>query len=95
MQYRYFAGLNANALNESDQRRMGFNLDEIMISCTYNLEACNSSEFEWYYDTLYGYKRHKVDINQTRLVLYAFFFKDRVTSSIRVETQMGKKYPTK
>lgn len=50
----YFAGINANALSESDRRQMGFNLDEIMISCTYNLEACNSSEFEWYYDTLYG-----------------------------------------
>jgi hypothetical protein len=26
----------------------------MLISCLYNFKACNSDDFEWFYDTVYG-----------------------------------------
>lgn len=53
---KYFAGTNAlsSYLTDVQRRQMGFTLNEMMLSCTYNLETCTSDDFEWYFDPIYG-----------------------------------------
>lgn len=54
MGLQYFAGLNAQKLSPDEQRKMGYELSEIMLSCVVDLRNCTENDFEWYYDTLYG-----------------------------------------
>ena len=54
-------------LTDQDRKRMGFDLNDILISCMFDLVKCNASDFEWYYDIFYGYKTkiieyHTIDI---------------------------------
>jgi hypothetical protein len=34
--------------------RLGYSLDEMLISCTFNMVSCNSDDFELFYDIIYG-----------------------------------------
>lgn len=54
--YKYFAGINSMSpnLTDADRKHMGFDLKDVLISCTFDLNPCNVSDFEWYYDTFYG-----------------------------------------
>lgn len=56
--YKYFAVLNALSPNLTDTERMslGYRLEDIMISCTFDLIKCTANDFEWYFDSYYGYK---------------------------------------
>lgn len=67
--FKYFAGINALSpyLNDTQRRQMGFSLDEMMLSCIYDLQTCHASDFEWYYDTLYGYSNYKAFIFFTKM----------------------------
>jgi hypothetical protein len=42
------------SLNNTMRKMFGFVLDEFMISCTFNFAPCNSSDFDWFYNALYG-----------------------------------------
>jgi hypothetical protein len=44
---------NPNLTQDAIQH-LGINYDEFIISCTFNIEPCNSSLFEWYFDITYG-----------------------------------------
>ena len=36
------------------QKKLGHSLDDSLLSCTYNNRQCNSSEFMWIFDPIYG-----------------------------------------
>jgi hypothetical protein len=42
------------ALNDTFRKLMGSSLEDTLISCNYALAPCSSSDFEWYYDIIYG-----------------------------------------
>jgi hypothetical protein len=55
----YFYNLalgNAFNPNFSDvnRRKLGHNFDEILLSCYFNNQMCNASDFTWKFDPLYG-----------------------------------------
>lgn len=55
--YKYLAGTNAyDPASRSDEfrKKLGYSLDEILFSCTYNLFPCSASDFIWYFDVFYG-----------------------------------------
>lgn len=54
--FRYFTISNAANPNITDATRkaLGMQLEDMLLSCTFNLEPCNSSEFQWYYDGIFG-----------------------------------------
>jgi hypothetical protein len=45
---------NAFHLTDDMKKKLGHNLSEILIECTYNLEPCDSSHFIWSFDPAYG-----------------------------------------
>ena len=52
---KYLASVVAKSSNQSIQKKFGKNLDQILITCLFNLVACNlSHDFEYYYDIYYG-----------------------------------------
>lgn len=56
-QLKYFTGANilANSnLTKSTLKSFGYKLDDILLSCTFNLLDCDTSYFEWYYDLFFG-----------------------------------------
>lgn len=40
--------------NDSMKKQSGLSINDMLISCKFDLELCNSSQFEWYYDFFYG-----------------------------------------
>lgn len=57
MGFRYAVGVNLRSSSVSDEfrKQMGFQLNDMFLSCTYNQKACDYSNFFWFFDTLYGY----------------------------------------
>lgn len=56
-QLKYFTGANIlanSSLPKSKLKSFGYKLDDILLSCTYNLLDCDTSYFEWYYDLFFG-----------------------------------------
>jgi hypothetical protein len=55
---KFSAGIHANYFlkyqNQSIKFKLGYSLEEMLISCSYNMAPCNSSDFEWFYDVFYG-----------------------------------------
>ena len=41
-------------LSDVDKKRLGHDLKDILIACSFNLEQCNSSDFVWSFDDMYG-----------------------------------------
>lgn len=53
---KYFVGTNAlsNKLNKTMKQMLGLTLEDMMMSCLYNLQPCWVNDFEWYFDIFYG-----------------------------------------
>jgi hypothetical protein len=52
---KYDATLFAISLNDSDKNRFGYQLDQMMLSCVFNLEDCSvEKDFVQYYDPSNG-----------------------------------------
>ena len=45
---------DGSSLSIEDKKKLGHNLDDILLDCFYNGSPCNSSEFTWMYDLWYG-----------------------------------------
>lgn len=43
-----------SSFNDTHKRQFGFNINEILIDCTFNMRKCNSEDFEWYFHSFYG-----------------------------------------
>lgn len=41
-------------LDENDKMKLGYLLDDMLISCEYNKKACNSSDFTHFWNNMYG-----------------------------------------
>lgn len=55
LMFRYFAGTNAYNLPDDEfKKQLGLNFERSLFSCSYNLEKCTISDFDWYFDALYG-----------------------------------------
>ena len=54
--YRFLVGMNALSANLTDEHRksFGYDLNETLLSCSYNIGPCSVDDFEWYYDIMYG-----------------------------------------
>ena len=48
--FRKYARTN----KEFNLKRNGFQLEEMLISCQYDLSPCSVSDFEWFYNFDYG-----------------------------------------
>lgn len=53
---RFVVGMNAFMPNLTDRFRKSFghSLDDMLLSCTYNMNDCTANDFEWYYDLIFG-----------------------------------------
>lgn len=40
--------------NDTTKRSFSYNMNETLIDCRFNAKKCNSDEFDWYFDPLYG-----------------------------------------
>ena len=52
----FLAQLQVNIPDYDDENRkqLGFNLNDSLMHCTYNQNACSTLDFEWYYDYNFG-----------------------------------------
>jgi len=49
----YYHGLiQMNSLNDSMKKKLGHSLDNILISCMFNMEKCSKNDFEWNFHRL-------------------------------------------
>lgn len=51
---KFVVGLYANNLSDSQRRSFGYELKDMLLSCTYNLNRCTADDFDWFYDVFYG-----------------------------------------
>jgi hypothetical protein len=56
---RYLIGTNALYQTEymkiKDMKyKLSYSLEEMLISCSYDMIPCNSTDFEWFYDVMHG-----------------------------------------
>lgn len=53
---KYVVSLSAysNNLTDSDRKLFGYELKDMLLSCTFSLLPCSVNDFEWYYDMFYG-----------------------------------------
>lgn len=52
---RFVTGMNAfSSLSNATRRSFGYRLEDMLLSCTYNLNPCTANDFEWYYDINFG-----------------------------------------
>lgn len=52
--YQYFSAINAKNLPIEVEKSFGLKMDQMFLSCLYRGVKCLPSDFEWYYDLLYG-----------------------------------------
>ena len=54
--FRFLSGMNALNTNISSEYRkqFGFDIKEVLLSCTFNFKLCSADDFEWYFDLMYG-----------------------------------------
>jgi hypothetical protein len=45
---------SGNSLSTADKRKLGHDLDDILIDCWFNLKPCNASDFSWSFHRVYG-----------------------------------------
>lgn len=52
----YLSGTNALNPNLTDtfRKSLGYQIDDILYSCMYNLKKCTADDFVWFYDIMYG-----------------------------------------
>ena len=41
-------------LNETEKKKLGYSMDDMLIDCNFEVESCTSNDFVWYYDYNYG-----------------------------------------
>jgi hypothetical protein len=44
----------ASELNSTERKKLGYDLGEFMLSCTFTSSPCNMSEFSWFYHPSFG-----------------------------------------
>jgi hypothetical protein len=52
--YKAFANYLNNISKLEEVQLLDYNMSEILLSCEFNGEECDESNFEWYYHNLYG-----------------------------------------
>ena len=56
----------ATQFNESDKKSLGYAIEDILVSCSYNSRRCIPQDFNWYYSYEYGNCfRFNTGVNQT------------------------------
>ena len=53
---KFIVALNVYTHNliDFDRKKFGYDLKDMLLSCTYNLKPCSADDFESYYDFYYG-----------------------------------------
>lgn len=46
--------LSSSAYDDTFRRSIGYNLSDMLLSCSYAGYICNSNDFEWYFDVFFG-----------------------------------------
>lgn len=54
--FKYLLGTNAanTAVSDKTRKALGLQLDDMLISCSFNLNSCTVDDFEWYFSEFYG-----------------------------------------
>lgn len=54
---RYAIGVNLLSAKFTDdiRKEMGLQLNDMLLSCTFNMQKCTIENFVWFFDVLYGY----------------------------------------
>jgi hypothetical protein len=53
--YYYFFGISGtNALNVTAKKSLGYDINDILISCTYFNQDCDASDFVWFWHYVFG-----------------------------------------
>lgn len=76
---KYFSISFANSFNLSDEERkkLGYSIEQFLLTCSFNQIDCNEKDFDWYYDLIYG---------------NCYRFNSGFNSSIRKVAKTGKFY---
>jgi len=51
---RFFLLNNLHPLNDTIKKKFAFSIEEMLISCRFNGQFCDWSDFEWYFDPFYA-----------------------------------------
>ena len=54
IEIKFLAQAFANNLTIDHKKKIGYEINETILACTFNLEICDLSEFQSYYDFFYG-----------------------------------------
>lgn len=56
LSFMYFVGTNALSFNRTDEFRknLGYDIKDMLLSCSYNSKYCTADDFQWYFDPFYG-----------------------------------------
>lgn len=55
---RYGVGVTLRSsenVTDEMKKRMGLQIDDMLLSCNYNNQPCSARDFAWHFDTLYGF----------------------------------------
>ena len=54
---RYILGVKLRSVNVTDEvrKKMGLQMDDMLLMCLYNGVRCTADDFYWYFDSFYGY----------------------------------------
>jgi hypothetical protein len=54
--FNYLAINKMNSLNETEKRKLSHSLNDLMPSCSFNMQKCSldNDDFAWYFDPFYG-----------------------------------------
>ncbi len=53
-QLRDLFEIKAALLNDTEKQQLGLSIENSLIACTFNYEACSFDDFHWYYSSSYG-----------------------------------------
>lgn len=53
---RFVTGMNAYSasISNSTRKSFGYEFQDMLLSCNYNMNPCTANDFEWYYDIYFG-----------------------------------------
>lgn len=55
LRYAIGANLQSSTITDEMRKQIGLNINDMLLLCSYNQNPCFAQEFDWYFDTLYGY----------------------------------------
>ena len=75
--YNVLLKYNSPNVSNEDRKKIGYSLEEILLSCKFGDVVCNASDFEWKFDSFYGncyeFNTGRNSLNETTPIKKLFF----------------------